>query len=137
MSDLYPVELDDLYPGTTFHYGKNAYNNHLYIILTEPEDVHGELLVVMVNITTKRQGADTTVVLDKGDHPFIKRPSVVAYIHAELFKTAILLRYLNTEKSLVDYVLEDDVLHKIQQGLLDSEFTPIDVLEYCRDEFKE
>lgn len=136
MSDLYPVELADLFPGTTFHYGKNAYNKHLHIILTDPKDIEGEVLVVIVNLTTKRQGADTTVVLDKGDHPFIKHPSVVAYIHAELFSTRTLLNYLNAERSLIDFVLEDDALKRVQQGLLDSEFTPIDVFEYCQDKFK-
>ncbi|ANV90790.1 hypothetical protein [Picosynechococcus sp. PCC 8807] len=135
MSDLYPVTLEDLYPGTTFHYGKNAYNKHLHIILTDPEDVKGEILVVMVNLTTMRQGADTTVILDKSDHPFIKHPSVVAYIHAELFNTKTLLNYLNAERSLIDFVLEDEALRRVQQGLLESEFTPIEVLEYCQNKF--
>lgn len=134
--NLYPVERDDLYPGTTFYYRKpESAVAHLHIILTDPEEIRGKVLVVMVNLTTQRRGADNTVVLDVGDHPSIKHPSVVAYVYAELFPIDKLLRYLNEERSLIDYDLEPDVLRKVQQGLLESDFTPLEVLAYCREKF--
>lgn len=135
----YPIEISDLYPGTTFYYQENTYSNsHLYVILTEPENVRGTICVVSVNFTTRRsagRGSDMTVVLNVGDHPFIKRPSVVVYNDAMFFSAEKLIRYINEEQSLADDV-EEKVLKRIQQGLLDSDFTPIEIWEYCKDKFQ-
>src|SRR5713226_4097921 len=55
---------------------------HLWIVVTEPTpDTH---LCVIVNITTLRRGADQTVTLRPGDHPFIRHPSVVRYSDAQI-----------------------------------------------------
>ncbi|GFE72320.1 hypothetical protein [Chroococcus sp. FPU101] len=138
-NNSYSVKISDLYPGTTFLYRKNSYSiSHLYIILTDCEDVNGVLCVVSVNITTQTRigrGSDTTVILNVGDHPFIKKPSVVNYNDAEFSSVEKLIRYINEEQSLNDDDLEKEVLRKIQQGLLDSDRTPIEILEYCQNKF--
>src|ERR1019366_5002265 len=54
---------------------------HLWIVLTEPDEENQSLCV---NITTAQDGSDLTVELNKGDHPFIKHPSVVNYFDARL-----------------------------------------------------
>lgn len=107
----YPVSIDDLYPGTTFHYRKDSYSPaHLHIILTDPDTVNGTLVVVTVNLTTRRntlRGTDTTVVLDSGDHSFIERTSVISYRDAEFFQAQKLLRYINEERCLDDDLDEE------------------------------
>jgi uncharacterized membrane protein len=134
----YPIDINGLYPGTTYHYRKNSYlPTHLHIILAEPNDIEGTICIVSVNITTQTNtplGLDTTVVLNVGDHPFIKRPSVVAYSLAVFSPVKDLIRYINDEKSLDDD-LDDEILQRIQKGLLASDFTPIEILEYCKDKF--
>jgi hypothetical protein len=50
---------------------------HLWIVLTDPKSE--DPTVVIVSITTLRHGADQTMILGKGDHPFINRPSSVFY----------------------------------------------------------
>ncbi len=42
---------------------------HLWVILTKPHIPTKE--VIIVNLTTKRDLSDTTVILNKGDHAFI------------------------------------------------------------------
>jgi hypothetical protein len=135
----YPIGIDDLYPGTTYHYRKDVYSKfHLHIILTSPEDIEGVTTVVVVNLTTQRntqRGSDLAVILDTGDHPFIQRPSVVSYRDAAFFGAEKIVRYINEEKCLADD-LEDSVLKRVQQGLLDSLFTPLEVLDYCQYKFE-
>jgi hypothetical protein len=51
--------------------------SHLWIILTEP---HPEShLCVIVSVTTLRNNQDQTVLLRKGEHPFIRHDSVISY----------------------------------------------------------
>jgi hypothetical protein len=134
----YPINIKDLYPGRTFHYRKDSYSSwHLHIILTEPDSIEGTVCIVVVNITTlrnDRRGLDTTVILDIGDHSFIDRPSVIAYRKAEFFHAQKLVSFINDENSLDDD-LDDEILKRIRKGLLDSDFTPMDIWEYCKDEF--
>ncbi len=48
---------------------------HLWVLITRPDPTTRE--AIMVNVTTQRPHSDTTTVLNRGDHPFIQRPSVV------------------------------------------------------------
>src|ERR1035438_10358093 len=50
---------------------------HLWIIATEP--VTDTQLCVIVNVTTLRNSRDQTVMLRKGDHPFITHDSAIFY----------------------------------------------------------
>ena len=134
--NLYPVELEDLYPGTTFFYWKDSYAiPHLHIILTDPDEHDGSVVVVTVNITTHEDWKDPTVILSDNDHPYIEKPSSIAYVYAELFSVEKLLRYINEEKSLHEFVLEDDVIQKICEGVMKSPFTPLGILKYWQDKF--
>ena len=57
---------------------------HLWFVLTDPEGVDGLMVAVMV--CTMKVFADETVVLEPGDHPFIKHRSCVAYSSAKYVK---------------------------------------------------
>lgn len=54
---------------------------HLWIVITDP-DVDGK--AVCVNITTRQPYSDTTVILKRGDHPFIRHESVAHYPDARI-----------------------------------------------------
>jgi hypothetical protein len=58
---------------------------HLWVLITRPDP--GTRNAIMVNITTQRSHSDTTTTLNIGDHPFIKRPSVVFYSYAQITDT--------------------------------------------------
>ena len=64
-------------PGDTFLLECEDSDPHLYIVLTCA--VGDPLSVLAVPITTNRVFRDQTVVLSKGDHPFINRDSSVHY----------------------------------------------------------
>jgi hypothetical protein len=48
---------------------------HLWVLITRPDPASRE--AIMINVTTQRPHSDTTTVLNRGEHPFIQRPSVV------------------------------------------------------------
>ncbi len=137
--DYYPLEIEDLRKGTAFYWKKAASDTrHLFFILTDPDTVNGKIVVVAVNITGRTEyglGSDTTVVLNVGDHPFISKPSVVVYKKAMLSDASKIVKYINQEKSLDCYELEDDVFKKVQEGIFESDLTPPEIVEYCRQKF--
>jgi hypothetical protein len=55
---------------------------HLWIVLTDPTAENST--VVIVSVTTLRHGADQTIILMPGEHPFVRRPSAVFYADALL-----------------------------------------------------
>lgn len=70
--------------GDTFLRPARATENerpHLWIVVTNPNK---ENHVLIVNLTTLKEGQDQTVILNLGDHPFISRPSSVFYREAEV-----------------------------------------------------
>lgn len=104
---------------------------HVYLVLTEPDN--GK--VVWVMIRTKKEYTDKTVVLDKGDHPFVQRETSVDYGLATFrpvtkIETAITT---GTCKLLAD--LSPTMLQRIQDGLLASPRTPNALKNYCRPIF--
>ncbi|MFN7921380.1 MAG: hypothetical protein U0Q16_14860 [Bryobacteraceae bacterium] len=70
---------------------------HLWVVLTEPAS---DGFAYCVNITSLGDHiADTTVVLDLGDHPFIEKPSVVLYSKASKLNVAAIEAELNNPRS--------------------------------------
>lgn len=59
---------------------------HMFIVVTDPEPDSGRIVAVMVR--TAKDYTDKTVILQKGDHPFIKHPSAVQYSSADIFSVS-------------------------------------------------
>jgi hypothetical protein len=95
--------------------------SHLWVIITEP-DVAGD--AVMVNLTTQRPHSDVTVVLQPGDHSFIRHPTVVNYSDARLVNTPQLDAAINAGICRQLDPVTPAVLKRIQTGLLLSPLTP-------------
>ncbi len=62
---------------------------HLHIILNDPviiKNYGNQPQVILVNVTSIKAGkqADNTVLLNVGDHPFIKQPSYIAFSFADI-----------------------------------------------------
>ncbi len=104
---------------------------HLWVVLTWPTGPERE--VVMVNLTTRRGVSDTTVVLDRGDHPFISHATVVNYSDARLVPAEKVTKAVELFERQEDF--EAEVLERIQQGIYASDRTPNRIKEYCRDHF--
>jgi hypothetical protein len=95
---------------------------HLWIVLTEPDATSGD--VIMVNLTTQRSYSDATVVLNAGDHPFVQHATVVNYSDARYARAAALDTAAKSGICRLMKPMSEDVLKRIQEGLLNSPHTP-------------
>lgn len=57
---------------------------HLWLVLTDPKGKDDIIVAVMVR--TAKGYTDPTVILEAGDHPFIRHKSSVHYSKAKWFK---------------------------------------------------
>jgi hypothetical protein len=104
---------------------------HLWIVVTEPYGKPSE--VVIVNLTTRRDGSDLTVILKPGDRAFIKHETVVNYSDARIVQAGALLSFLALQRDARNDDCSGELLARIKQGLLDSPFTPNKVKTYCSE----
>ncbi len=108
--------------------------SHLWLLLTDPAADPPE--VVMVNLTTYREGVDTTVILTEKDHSFISHPTVVYFADARRIEVALLYRIVAVApERLHKESCSPELLEKVRNGLLESNFTPRKIKKYCRDQW--
>lgn len=121
--------------GDTFLIPKSARDTeHLWIIVTEIDATTSK--AVCVNVTTRQSYSDTTLVLQVGDHAFIKHESVVNYLDAREMPINLVEQALQTRTN--QFVCEPRdpcsvaLLNRIQQGLITSKQTPKDIKARCK-----
>lgn len=103
---------------------------HLWILVTEPDPQ--TKLAVIVSVTTLRGHSDTTLVLHKGDHPFIIRPSIVSYTDAREYRVDKIEQRIADGWPKCD-PCSTDLLRQIQDGLLASPYTALRIKAVCRE----
>lgn len=110
--------------------------SHLYVIITSPSAVDGRF--VIVNLTTKRdrRGEDHTCVLQVGDHPYIRRDSIVLYAEAYITDELTFRAVASSGKVLLEDSFTPEVLKRIQQGGIASRFTPNKIKAALRAELE-
>jgi hypothetical protein len=97
--------------------------SHLWLVITEP--FGSPPRVIIVGLTTQRDGSDTTVVLTPADHTFIKHPTIVFYADAREVEANLLERLVALDQSRLHADPGSDaLLMRIRDGLLESSFTP-------------
>jgi len=106
---------------------------HLWIILTPPSE--GE--VVTVSVTTKRRRSETLVQLHAGDHPFIVHDSVIAYGYARIRTVEEIERAIATGAAKLREPVTPELLARVRNGLLDSDFTPNGIRHFYRTVMKD
>jgi hypothetical protein len=110
---------------------------HLWIILTNA-DAEGK--AVAVNITTRHSLSETTVILNAGDHPFVKHPSVINYTDAQLID----LKAVETaiEKQPRNFVCKShqpcspDLLKRIQDGMRKTKSVKKHIKQRCLSDWE-
>ena len=107
---------------------------HLWIIITEIDSRTNK--AVCVNVTTARSHSDTTCVLMPGDHQFVTHDSVVNYSDAREMPIDIVEQALASKTRQFVCVPHDPcdaaILARIQQGLIDSRYTPKGIKAQCK-----
>ena len=124
----------EIYAGKTFFRSTPPANkSHLWISVTNPEGTPEQ--VVIVNLTTHRNGCDTTVLLNSQDHRFIKHETVVRYVDAQFAQVVAVQNAIKAGISSFHDDCSDDLLEKLKQGLLVSQFTSQRIKKYCKNCF--
>lgn len=113
--------------GDTFLTGDGDEENfHLWIIITPPSE--GE--VVTVCVVTAHKRSERLVVLNDGDHPFIKHESVIAYRFSKIREIGDIEAAIAAKAARKREPISGDILRRVQGGLIESDFTPNDVRFY-------
>lgn len=95
---------------------------HLWIVLTDPDSNHKALCV---NITTKQDHSDLTLILNAGDHPFVRHESVIHYPDARLLDLQLVHTALNGGATCTQHAkCSASLLQRVREGLMRSRLTP-------------
>jgi hypothetical protein len=123
--------MSSLKAGTCVHL-KSADNllTHLWVVLTDPRGDPPE--VALVNLTKQKSTSDTTVVLDVGDHPFIRQKTVVNYARATVYDAGALEQAMKADLTIRHKTdCAGELLERIREGLFKSRFTRPKVQKFC------
>ena len=117
----YPTYDEMIDCGDTFYASDDEdVEPHLHVVVTPPHN--GE--VVTVSITTLHKKSETLVVLNVGDHPFIKWKSVMSYRNSRIRTVADIDTAVQDGLATKKEPVSSELLRRIRMGLRDSEFTP-------------
>lgn len=122
-----------IYAGRTFLLPlPSSEQPHLWIALTHPYECN-ENKIVIVNLTTLRDWSDTTLVLQRGEHRFIKHDTVVNYKDARVARTDAILATIQNGEASFDEDCTDELLELIQRKALVCTKTPKNVKTRVRN----
>lgn len=99
-----------------------------FLVVTDEDD--GEETVVWV--VTSTQLSDSTVILEPGDHPVITRRCAVIYSEAQVVQTRIIRIAWEAGALKGAGKLTQQILAKVQEGVFESDETPMRVVNYCK-----
>ena len=103
---------------------------HLWLVITDPHGDPAEVVVVM--LTTLREHSDTTLILNPGDHPFVKHETSVNFSTAVRVRVDRILCEMNVRACTLGTDMSRDLLERVRDALLVSPFTILAVAEYCK-----
>ena len=120
--------------GDTFKIAKSPKaTKHLWVVLTDPDDEVQH--VAMVNLTTRREHSDSTVLLYPGDHEFVEHETAVQYKDARLFSAHGLIEAVRRGAATKHATMRQDVLERLLDGVTNSPYTPAKIVTYVRNQF--
>jgi hypothetical protein len=106
---------------------------HLWFVLTNPDEQAA--VVVAVMMVSRKRHTDDTVILNVGDHPFIRHESAIQYSTATRFQLHKLLRDVGTGRCHLRESMSPALLERVRAGLLESPFTVHAIRDYCAPRF--
>lgn len=107
--------------GETFHArAPSSTKMHLYIAVTD-SDADGYL--VIANVTSQEQWKDQSCVLGIGDHPYIRKGSVINYAEALVANENLINEGIRKRYMQADVPVSPQALAKVQAGALASPHT--------------
>jgi hypothetical protein len=106
-----------VYAGRTFTFAHRAGGiPHLWIVVTEPSGAPPG--VAIVGLSSEAPGKDMTVRLRVGNHPFIRKPTVVFYPDAHIKPVEEITNAVRNALATFDDDCSEDLLEKFGRGFL-------------------
>lgn len=106
--------------------------SHLWAIISDTQQSIDK--IVIVNVTSSPIDGDASCLLKSGEHPFIKHDTYVNYHEAKVV-TLALLDELQAKGLITSHAcLDCDVLARIRQGAMQSQFTKTAVRKVLDDQ---
>jgi len=110
--------------GETFFFrGPENTRPHLWVIVSDPEREPER--VVIVSMTTWKEYKDETCILTPDDHPALTHATSIDYGRARLFTASQLEKARDLGALDPQVPVSAEVLSRIRDGGVQSEFTPI------------
>ncbi len=106
---------------------------HLWLVLTDPAGTPES--VVMVMLRSAKEYTDPTLILDVGDHPFIKHPTSVHYSTAQRFSVSQISNALQKGECTLERDMSPNLLGRARKGLLLSPYTVNALRNQCESIF--
>ena len=85
---------------------------HVWFVLTDPEGDPPRVVAVMVR--SARSFTDPTVVLQPGDHPFIRHESSVHFSTARWFKVSAIMRAIESGRCHIQPDIMPELLKRVR-----------------------
>jgi hypothetical protein len=106
---------------------------HLHVVLNDPSGAPPTVAVVSLSTALK---ADSTVVLNAGDHSFIREETFVVYAWAKVLLESELEEIILADMSLKHrHDCSPVLLERLRKGVFSSPFSTPKFQEYCRERF--
>ena len=117
--------------GDCFLIGGHWLTPHLWIVLTEPSGDPARVLIA--SCTSRRSWSDDTVVLNRGDHPFIRHETVIAYAQIRIVESRVIEFQLYRGKITSKERMRRAVLDRVVEAVLASDNTTGKCKQFIRD----
>jgi hypothetical protein len=102
-------------PGDTFLGGREVHgDDHLWLVINDPS-AHGGV-VLIVNVSTLRPNAETTCLVQRGEHPFIQHDSYVRYGSARKAREVDLEKLVRAGRLRPHQIANKALLEKVRAG---------------------
>ncbi len=100
---------------------------HLHVVVTEPTP-SGH--VVTVSVSTRNSKSDAMVPLNVGDHPYIKRPSVISFRFSAIRTVTDIDRVIANGDASPREPMDEKFLRRARNGVKESDFAPYEVKDF-------
>ena len=118
--------------GECFLIGGHGLTPHLWIVLTQPAGDPARVLIA--SCTSRKPWSDDTILLDRGDHPFIRHETVIAYTEVRIVEVRVIEFQLGVGKIARKERMRRAVLDRVVRAVLNSTNTAAKFKQFILDQ---
>lgn len=125
-----PLAVAEVIPGLAF---LNLSEHEHLCFVASPRDEFDN--AVLLSVTTDRTHSDHTCEVAVGEHPFVVRPSVIAYFAACIKSAAEIC--IRVQQGKLKEAIAPALLRRAQEGAIRSRQTPREVKRMLRNAYRD